>query len=415
MNKDTGNTVDSWKSEINFGVFRKIRVFLQPIFLTMKIFAVIFFSILLLPDIYVRFVFLRKKKWPWRLLNWLPTLVAILCALVFWGTNIPALPLSKAFFYILICIALPKLVFMAVSILFRLIRIFWKGAERVELPVSLACTFVALVVMIYGSTVGQKKLVVNEQTLTFSNLPQEFDGYRIVQLSDFHIGTFGKDTSFVARVVAEVMAQKPDMIVFTGDLVNSEAAEVEPFIPLLSSLSAPDGVLSIFGNHDYCYYSHHNQMDVIEREQEALKANERKLGWQLLLNEHRVVERDSSRIAIVGVENIGRPPFPHFGSLPKAMNGLSDSTFVILLSHDPSHWRMEVLPDTDIPLTLSGHTHAMQFRIGNLTPVRLKYPEWGGQYEEGGQQLFVSTGVGGNIPFRFGAWPEICVLTLRCR
>ena len=407
--------LDSWDSEINFGVFRKIRVFLQPIFLTMKIFAVIFFSIILLPDIYVRFAFLRKKKWTWRMLNWLTTLVAILCALVFWGTNIPALPLSKAFFYILICIALPKLVFMAVSILFRIFRIFWKGAKKVELPVSLACTFVALAVMIYGCTVGQKKLVLNEQTLTFSNLPQEFDGYRIVQLSDFHIGTFGKDTSFVARVVAEVMAQKPDMIVFTGDLVNSEAAEVEPFIPLLSSLSAPDGVMSIFGNHDYCYYSHHNQMEVIRREQEALKANERGLGWQLLLNEHRVIERDSSRIAIVGVENIGRPPFPHFGSLPKAMNGLSDSTFVILLSHDPSHWRMEVLPDTDIPLTLSGHTHAMQFRIGNLTPVVLKYPEWGGQYEENGQQLFVSTGVGGNIPFRFGAWPEICVLTLRCK
>lgn len=379
----------------------------------MKIFAVIFFSILLLPDIYVRFVFLRKKKWQWRLLNWLPSVVAIFCALIFWGTNIPALPLSKAFFYILICIALPKLLFMSVSILFRILRIFWKGAAKAELPVSLVCTLAALVVMIYGCTVGQKKLVVNEQTLTFSNLPQEFDGYRIVQLSDFHIGTFGKDTSFVSRVVAEVMAQEPDLIVYTGDLVNSEAAEVDPFTSLLSSLSAPDGVLSIFGNHDYCYYSHHNQMDVIRREQEALKAKERELGWQLLLNEHRVIRRDSACIAIVGVENIGRPPFPHFGSLPKAMNGLADSTFVILLSHDPSHWRMEVLPDTDIPLTLSGHTHAMQFRIGNLSPVRLKYPEWGGRYEENGQQLFVSTGVGGNIPFRFGAWPEICVLTLR--
>ena len=393
-------------------IFGISRIFAAQ-FLAMRLFAVIFFSILLLPDIYVRFVFLRKKKWPWRLLNWLPSVVAILCALIFWGTNIPALPLSKAFFYILICIALPKLVFMMVSILFRIFRIFWKGAKKVEVPVSLVCTFAALIVMIYGCTVGQKKLVVKEQTLYFSNLPEEFDGYRIIQLSDFHIGTYGNDTAFVAQVVNEVRAQKPDLIVYTGDLVNSDADEVDPFVPVLSSLSASDGVLSIFGNHDYCYYSHHHQMEVIRRNQEALKEKERNLGWQLLLNEHRVIWRDSASIAVVGVENVGRPPFPDEGDLAVATEGLPDSTFIILLSHDPSHWRMEVLPDTDIPLMLSGHTHAMQFRIGRITPVMFRYPEWGGLYEEDGQQLFVSTGVGGGIPFRFGAWPEICVLTLR--
>lgn len=393
-------------------IFGISRIFAAQ-FLAMRLFAVIFFSILLLPDIYVRFVFLRKKKWPWRLLNWLPSVVAILCALIFWGTNIPALPLSKAFFYILICIALPKLVFMMVSILFRIFRIFWKGAKKVEVPVSLVCTFAALIVMIYGCTVGQKKLVVKEQTLYFSNLPEEFDGYRIIQLSDFHIGTYGNDTAFVAQVVNEVRAQKPDLIVYTGDLVNSDADEVDPFVPVLSSLSASDGVLSIFGNHDYCYYSHHHQMEVIRRNQEALKEKERNLGWQLLLNEHRVIWRDSASIAVVGVENVGRPPFPDEGDLAVATEGLPDSTFIILLSHDPSHWRMEVLPDTDIPLMLSGHTHAMQFRIGRITPVMFRYPEWGGLYEENGQQLFVSTGVGGGIPFRFGAWPEICVLTLR--
>ena len=395
-------------------IFGISRIFAAQ-FLAMRLFAVIFFSILLLPDIYVRFVFLRKKKWPWRLLNWLPSVVAILCALIFWGTNIPALPLSKAFFYILICIALPKLVFMMVSILFRIFRIFWKGAKKVEVPVSLVCTFAALIVMIYGCTVGQKKLVVKEQTLYFSNLPEEFDGYRIIQLSDFHIGTYGNDTAFVAQVVNEVRAQKPDLIVYTGDLVNSDADEVDPFVPVLSSLSASDGVLSIFGNHDYCYYSHHHQMEVIRRNQEALKEKERNLGWQLLLNEHRVIWRDSASIAVVGVENVGRPPFPDEGDLAVATEGLPDSTFIILLSHDPSHWRMEVLPDTDIPLMLSGHTHAMQFRIGRITPVMFRYPEWGGLYEENGQQLFVSTGVGGGIPFRFGAWPEICVLTLKCR
>ena len=358
---------------------------------------------------------MRKKKWQWKLINWLPSIVAILCAILFWGTNIATLFFSKTFFYILICISLPKLAFSVISLIFRILSIFWKKFKPVELPASSFCAIVSLIVMIYGCTIGQKKLVVKEQMLAFTDLPKEFDGYRIVQISDLHVGTYGKDTSLVAHVVSEVMAQKPDLIVYTGDLVNSSANEVEPFIPLLSSLSAPDGVVSIFGNHDYCYYNHHHQMEAIRREQAALKANERKMGWQLLLNEHRVIERDSSQIAIVGVENVGKPPFPHYGNITKAMNGLNDSTFVVLLTHDPSHWRMEVLPDTDIPLTLSGHTHAMQFRIGRFTPVMMRYPEWGGLYEENGQKLFVSTGLGGGLPFRFGAWPEICVLTLKCR
>lgn len=398
-----------------FSVFRKIRVFLHPIIFTMKLFAIIFFSILLLPDIYVRLFFLRKKSWYWRLLNWLPSLIAVLCAVLFWGTNITAIPLSKTFFYILICVSLPKLVFMAVSLVFRILGLFWKGVRKVELPVSLVCGLAAVAVMIFGSTKGREKLVVKEQTLSFKNLPEEFDGYRIVQLSDFHIGTYGNDTTFVARVVKEVMAQNPDIIVYTGDLVNSNADETKPFAHTLSSLSAPDGVLSVFGNHDYCYYNHHHQMEEIRRNQEALKAEEREMGWQLLLNENRIIRRDSACIAIVGVENVGNPPFPHYGDLPKAMQGVPDSMFVILLSHDPSHWRMEVLPKTDIPLVLSGHTHAMQFRIGRFTPAVFRYPEWGGLYEEEGQQLFISTGVGGSIPFRFGAWPEICVLTLKCR
>ncbi len=378
----------------------------------MKIFAIAFFSILLLPDFYISFTFLKKKKWYWKLLHFLPTLLAIVCACLFWG-GIPTLIFSKTFFYILICLALPKFSFSCISILFRIVGIFWKRVKRWELLGALVGGIITLGIMIYGCTFGQRHIVLHEETLSFSNLPEEFDGYRIVQISDLHIGTYGADTTFPSQIVEKVQELKPDLIVFTGDLVNSGAQEIVPFQTLLSSLSAPDGVFSVLGNHDYCYYNHHHQKEVIQRELQNVIRTERAMGWTLLRNENRVIRRNRAEIAIIGVENVGRPPFPCKGDINKARIGLNDSIFSILLSHDPSHWQMEILPQTDIPLMLSGHTHAMQFRIGNLSPVMLKYPEWSGVYEQDGQNLFVSTGVGGGIPFRFGAWAEICIITLR--
>ena len=267
----------------------------------------------------------------------------------------------------------------------------------------------------YGCFFGWRHIVVRSAKCVSPLLPRSFDGYRVVQLSDIHIGTFLRNRAFIDKMVRTVNALHPDVIVFTGDLVNVSADEVIPFQHALGQLHAPDGVYSIMGNHDYCEYGADRSDHNIARNQHVLRYLEEKIGWRLLMNEHVTIARgDGAEIAVIGVENISRPPFPDYGDLRKAMQGLPVGMFKILLSHDPSHWRRGVLHQTDIALTLSGHTHAGQIRIGRFSPARWAYNEWGGKYEEGGSMLYVSLGIGGTVPFRFGAWPEVNVITLRC-
>lgn len=266
--------------------------------------------------------------------------------------------------------------------------------------------------MAYGFFFGWRHLIVRRATCVSPLLPKAFDGYKVLQLSDIHIGTYLRNRKFIDKLVRMVNEQHADLIVFTGDLVNVSAEEVIPFQHALSQIKAPDGVFSIMGNHDYCEYVPDPTKRTIEKNQTVLKYLEGKIGWKLLLNEHVLIRRGGSEIALIGVENISRPPFPDYGDLKKAMMGLPRGMFKILLSHDPSHWRRGVLRQTDIALTLSGHTHAGQMRVGRLSPSKAAYQEWGGKYVEGGSMLYVSTGIGGTVPFRLGAWPEINVITL---
>lgn len=266
--------------------------------------------------------------------------------------------------------------------------------------------------MAYGFFFGWRHLIVRRATCTSPLLPKAFDGYKVLQLSDIHIGTYLRNRKFIDKLVRMVNEQHADLIVFTGDLVNVSAEEVIPFQHALSQIKAPDGVFSIMGNHDYCEYVPDPTKRTIEKNQTVLKYLEGKIGWKLLLNEHVLIRRGDSEIALIGVENISRPPFPDYGDLRKAMAGLPRGMFKILLSHDPSHWRRGVLRQTDIALTLSGHTHAGQMRVGRWSPSKAAYQEWGGKYVEGGSMLYVSTGIGGTVPFRLGAWPEINVITL---
>ena len=270
--------------------------------------------------------------------------------------------------------------------------------------------------MAYGFFFGWRHIVVRTTSCTSPLLPQSFDGYRIVQLSDIHIGTFLANPSFINKLVRMVNDQHPDLIAFTGDMVNVSATEVKPFVHVLEDMHAPDGAYSVMGNHDYCEYGADKSARNIERNQNVLRYLESKIGWRLLMNEHVLIHRPqggSDAIAIIGVENISRPPFPDYGDLHKAIEGLPDGMFKVLLSHDPSHWRRGVLHQTDIALTLSGHTHAGQMRIGKFSPVRWAYNEWGGKYVEDGAMLHVSLGLGGTVPFRLGAWPEINVIELK--
>lgn len=301
---------------------------------------------------------------------------------------------------LVLIIPIPALVFLALWPL-----VGWQYA--LVLPV------VWELVVAYGFFFGWRHLIVRRATCTSPLLPEEFDGYKVLQLSDIHIGTYLRNRSFIDKLARTVNAQKADLVVFTGDLVNVSAEEVIPFQHALAQIKAPDGVFSIMGNHDYCEYIPDKTERNVTKNQTVLKYLEQKIGWRLLLNANTLISRGGATIALIGVENISRPPFPDYGDLHKAMEGLPDGMFKILLSHDPSHWRRGVLHQTDIALTLSGHTHAAQVRIGHWSPSRAAYQEWGGKYTEQGSMLYVSTGIGGTVPFRLGAWPEISVITLR--
>ena len=373
---------------------------------------IIFGSVLFLPDLYFFLAFTRKKRWYFTFLLCLPTLIALACA--FWwiaGTDSTLPP--KILFSVMVCCSLPKLVGAIISLLAVAVRKFSQKVAKIIDYVAITATVLSLFLAVYGCTLGCKNLTITEQQIESENIPASFDGYRIVQLSDLHLGTFSKKSQFVSRVVEQVNALHPDLIVFTGDLMNIRSTEVSPFCQNLAQLRAKDGVFSILGNHDYGGYGHYQEADGQQKNVDNLRSQECAMGWILLEDAHQFIHRGSDSIAIVGVGDIGVPPFPHYGDLQKALCGIDSQTYKILLSHDPSHWRWEVIPQSDVQLTLSGHTHAMQVKFGKFSPAKWKYPEWGGLYQAGKQKLFVSIGLGGTLPFRLGANPEIVVLTLK--
>ena len=264
----------------------------------------------------------------------------------------------------------------------------------------------------FGFIEGWKLLELKHITFTSPDLPPYFDGYRLVQITDFHLGSFPPGNDFVQKVVDATNNEEPDMILFTGDLVNNQASEVEPYLKTLGQLHAQDGIYSIWGNHDYCEYGNNHSIGALKRNRRMLYGYQESLGWHQLMNEHHVVSHGMSSIAVIGVENPGQPPFTNRSNLKKAMKGVDPDMFKILLSHDPHHWRREVV-GKKIQLTLAGHTHAGQLKIGKWTPARLAFKEWGGAYRIGEQMLYVASGIGGSFPFRLGAWPELTVVTLK--
>ncbi|MEM9822672.1 MAG: metallophosphoesterase [Bacteroidota bacterium] len=311
----------------------------------------------------------------------------------------------------------------------RLVRGLWapkQGAEKMPfLPkrrklLTLATAGIAAVPffsMLYGITKGKYRYVLNRVKLTFKDLPPAFEGYKIVQISDIHAGSLDSKAA-VERGIQLVNDQSPDLILFTGDMVNSNKDEVDPFIELFGALRAKQGKYSVLGNHDY-YGVPRNS----ESEKAAYWASfEEKfvqMGFQLLNNQSAVVEKGTDRIQIVGVENWGAGRFfPKEGDLDQALDGVTDQDFCILLSHDPSHWDQKVLDHPrHIPLTLSGHTHGFQFGINmpgfKWSPAQYRYPRWMGLYREKEQYLYVNRGFGFlSFPGRVGMWPEITVFEL---
>jgi predicted MPP superfamily phosphohydrolase len=254
--------------------------------------------------------------------------------------------------------------------------------------------------------------------LSFSNLPESFKGLKIVQISDIHSGSFN-DKAAVERGVDMVLNAKPDIILFTGDLVNDRADEMHDYIDVFNRIKAPMGIYSIFGNHDYGDYTHWPSAEAKRENLEHLKQVHAQLGWRLLMDEHVVLERNNQQIALLGIQNwsaFGR--FVKYGRMDKAYPGTEKYPFKILMSHDPSHWDAEVrVKYSDIDLMLSGHTHGMQFGVENpyfkWSPVQWFYKEWAGLYEAGKQKLYVNRGYGFiGYPGRVGILPEVTLIEL---
>lgn len=286
-------------------------------------------------------------------------------------------------------------------------RKYWKKA-------ALACTLLIWIAVAYGYFVGFEELQVTHIEYASEDLPKAFDGYRIVQFSDAHVGTYtGSRQWLLKRAVDSINAQHADAVVFTGDLENLHPDELLPQMSILSQIKANDGVFSILGNHDYPTYLDADEKAKAEFVRQTV-SYENKLGWRLLMNEHRVVRRDSDSIVIAGMENWGvLKRMPRKGDVKKTMAGVNPSSFVVMLQHDPTAWREKIIPECHAQLTLSGHTHGGQFSIFGWSPAAFTYDAWGGWDYEGDRAMFVSTGLGGLIPFRMNMPGEIVVITLR--
>lgn len=319
---------------------------------------------------------------------------------------------------------IPKFIAAFFLLLGRMPRLWHERDWRMVPVIGWIMAFATFAVMWWGALINRLDWQVVEQELWFDNLPVAFDGYRIVQLSDLHVGTYGCDTTCLSQVVDEVNGLHPDVIYFTGDIVNRRSGELAPMTGTLSRLKAPGGVYAILGNHDYGDYSEWGSREAKRDNMRLMYDLQKRMGWRLLLNESEMVARGNDSIALIGVENVGDPPFTVYGDLNEAYPTVGDSLFKILLTHNPAHW-VEDIADNDsvnVDLSLSGHTHAMQMEVDmfghRFSPSAWRYPTWGGLYTDksGRHKLYVNIGMGTvAIPARIGAKPEITVLTLRKR
>ncbi len=376
----------------------------------------LFFLLLLaLPDGYIYRMYVRRAPRRWmRIAHWLPSLCLLAGMLIVFPLYEPRpASLQRLSFFILVflCFTVPKVLFLLIDLLMRPFQ--WLFRKRFGGYAAAAVALAGLACVVYGATEGKQHFQIKEVAIRSDELPAGFDGYRIVQLSDIHTGSWTGKGATLQKAVDMVNAQQADLVVFTGDLVNNLATELDEFVPVLSRLQGKDGVYSVLGNHDYSMYLHWESRAAQDANLQSLEEKVARMGWKMLLNEHVILRRGGDSIALAGVENSGNPPFPDYADLPKALQG-TEGMYKVLLSHDPTHWRREVLPASDVQLMLSGHTHEMQLRFFGFSPSQYVYPEHSGLYREGKQSLYVNVGLGFLMfPLRWGAWPEITVITLR--
>lgn len=371
----------------------------------------------LLPDLYIYRRYIRHRfdlSLVMRLLWWVPGAAMVAVTLVYAMIDdfAPAnLTLFNIYLFMLGLIVVPKLLFVLSSIAGRGVRRMTGGTRNWGNYFGLLLVLGQLYVLFTGSMTGTDRLRVRRVTISVPNLPKSFDGYRIVQFSDIHLGSMRSE--LLERAVEQMNRLRPDMIAFTGDIQNMRPDELTRYTSTLRRLYAKDGVYSVLGNHDYSEYVPKLPMRQRRHNEQLTREFHANVGWQLLLNDHRIIRRGSDSIVIAGEENDGLPPFPSKADLKRTLRGVSPRSFVVMLQHDPSAWRRSILPGSNVQLTLSGHTHGGQMSLFGLRPTNLTGREDDGLYQESGRALFVSTGLGGFVPFRFHMDPEVVEITLR--
>jgi len=314
----------------------------------------------------------------------------------------------------------PRLFALPVLLAEDAIRLF-RGFPPRSVAVSwitLTLAAILLLIVLFGITRGRHFYRVRRETVSFPDLPEAFDGFTITQITDVHAGSF-TDASGVQKGLDLVNAQHSDVILFTGDLVNNQAAEMDRWISAFSQLKAPMGKFSVLGNHDYGYYIQWESAEAQQQNLTRLKEVHSDIGFRLLLNEAVTLKKNDQSITLLGVENWSKGSSHNFGDLKAASTGVPDESFKILMSHDPSHWEGATLGhDQLIHLTLSGHTHGMQFGIElfglKWSPIQYIYKQWAGLYQQAGRFLYVNRGFGFvGLKGRIGMWPEVAVITLK--
>lgn len=326
------------------------------------------------------------------------------------------------FFYFVISVTFlnlfPKCVFGIMTFLSYLIRwIINRHWQMLVLTGSLIISTGTILILNYGIFVGRYDIYVVKQNLHLNNLPEQLDGLKIIQISDIHLGSYVKNLKAIKETVKIIEELHPDILLFTGDIVNNFGKEMTEFEPYLIQLSAKYGKYAISGNHDYGDYF--NWPDSVSKRQnrDQIKKGLASSGFMLLQNQWVKIAIKDTSFSLIGVENWGHPPFPQYADLEAAMKGIPNKSFKILMSHDPAHWKAKVVSQTDIPLTLSGHTHGGQFGIKiagiEFSPIYWHEKNWGGLYQSDNQFLYVNRGLG-TVGFtgRMDMRPEITLLTL---
>ena len=381
--------------------------------------SILILLLTLLPDLYIYMRYLRQRRditlWM-RLLWWVPGAAMLACTAAYSMMRNFApnnLTFFNVYLFMIGLLIVPKVIFTLASLAGMAVKRLLKQRKNWGNPTGLVLVLGWLYVLFMGTMVGPDQLHVKRVTLEFDNLPQAFDGYRIVQISDMHLGSMKQE--FARRIVAQVNELHPDALLFTGDLLNMRTQEAVSFTATLIHLHPVDGIFSVLGNHDYADYvktATAEQRNEMERLTRSLEGS---MNWDLLLNERRILRRGADSIVIAGTENDGRPPFPAKADYRKALHGISPKSFVIMMQHDPSAWRRHILPQCNAQLTLSGHTHGGQLSLFGWRPTSVVNTEDAGLYKEGNRYLYVSTGVGAFIPFRFHMKPEVVEITLKVK